>query len=280
MAFPAGSMQPKIEASRRFVAATGHPASIGALNSAAAPLAGTAATTITRGERPGVNTGPRRSRQSEGNQPMTHSRETSTGAGRDAAQARLQLTPNAPASTHLDGAWWPRSTQLAIELPVLFESLSEQLGEVAVVGYHRNGWTPAPPQMQIGGDSVQLQGFTSDEPATVILIGRDGRRVTLQVISPGATETVARRQFDAASKDMGDFSSSNDQAERVAASVTDVAAQLADHEGRGDPGRTAQIARWCEEAAQQFVNAPVQQFVPILVHHIVRSRMGTPHPAA
>jgi carbamate kinase len=45
--FPAGSMGPKIAACRRFVAATGRPAAIGALADAAAVLAGTAGTTIT-----------------------------------------------------------------------------------------------------------------------------------------------------------------------------------------------------------------------------------------
>jgi carbamate kinase len=48
MAFPAGSMQPKVEACRRFVAATGHPASIGALTDPVALLAGTVGTTIRR----------------------------------------------------------------------------------------------------------------------------------------------------------------------------------------------------------------------------------------
>lgn len=47
MAFPAGSMAPKIEGCRRFVAATGGSASIGSLTDAAALLAGTAGTTIT-----------------------------------------------------------------------------------------------------------------------------------------------------------------------------------------------------------------------------------------
>jgi carbamate kinase len=47
MGFPAGSMGPKIEACRRFVTATGHPAIIGALSDAQALLAGTAGTTIT-----------------------------------------------------------------------------------------------------------------------------------------------------------------------------------------------------------------------------------------
>ena len=47
MGFPAGSMGPKIEACRRFVTATGHPATVGALADAQALLAGTAGTTIT-----------------------------------------------------------------------------------------------------------------------------------------------------------------------------------------------------------------------------------------
>jgi carbamate kinase len=47
MTFPAGSMAPKIEGCRRFVAATGGSASIGSLNDAAALLDGTAGTTIT-----------------------------------------------------------------------------------------------------------------------------------------------------------------------------------------------------------------------------------------
>lgn len=46
--FPAGSMGPKVEACRRFVEATGGRAAIGALSDAAAIVAGTAGTTITR----------------------------------------------------------------------------------------------------------------------------------------------------------------------------------------------------------------------------------------
>ena len=55
--------------------------------------------------------------------------------------------------------------------------------------------------------------------------------------------------------------------------MADVAEKLARHEGLDDQQRIAQIKRWCEEAAQQFVDAPVQTFVPILVEHIVRNRI-------
>jgi carbamate kinase len=46
MSFPEGSMAPKIEACRRFVTATGHPATVGLLTDAVAMLAGAAGTTI------------------------------------------------------------------------------------------------------------------------------------------------------------------------------------------------------------------------------------------
>ena len=49
MAFPAGSMGPKVEACIRFVSASGQPAAIGALADAAAILAGRAGTTINVG---------------------------------------------------------------------------------------------------------------------------------------------------------------------------------------------------------------------------------------
>ena len=59
----------------------------------------------------------------------------------------------APATGHtepacvrrIDGAWWPRSTQLAAELPAVLSSSSDRLGQVVGVGYRRDGWTDTPP---------------------------------------------------------------------------------------------------------------------------------------
>ncbi|MDR3662101.1 MAG: DUF5994 family protein, partial [Mycobacterium sp.] len=46
----------------------------------------------------------------------------------------MALRPDPPA--RLDGAWWPRSTQLATELPGLITGLSDRLGQIDLVGYH------------------------------------------------------------------------------------------------------------------------------------------------
>jgi Family of unknown function (DUF5994) len=185
---------------------------------------------------------------------------------------RLQLKPYRALSEHLDGAWWPRSTNLVDELPDLVASVVDRLGRVVMVGYRRNGWDETPPLVEIAGQTVELLGFASDEPASVILIGEDGRHLTLHVIRPDASEEGARKALEEA---RGSANAGNTPANPPAAarSVAEVADKLARHEGRGDEQRTAQIKRWCEEAAQQFLTAPVQAFVPILVEHIVRNRM-------
>ncbi len=72
---------------------------------------------------------------------------------------RLQLKPYRVVSEHLDGAWWPRSTNLVDELPDLAMSLADRLGQVVMVGYRRNGWDVTPPLAQIGGHTIELLGF-------------------------------------------------------------------------------------------------------------------------
>ncbi len=130
---------------------------------------------------------------------------------------------------------------------------------------------------EIAGHTIELLGFTSDEPASVILIGEDGRHITLHVIRPDTSEEVARQALEQA-RVPADAQVAPAGRATVARSVADVADKLARHEGLGDEQRTAQIKRWCEEAAQQFVDAPVQTFVPILVEHIVRNRMLESRP--
>ncbi|OBI53771.1 DUF5994 family protein [Mycobacterium sp. E787] len=185
---------------------------------------------------------------------------------------RLQLKPYRAASEHIDGAWWPRSRHLAEELPDLVAAVSDRLGQVVMIGYRRNGWDETPSLCEIAGHTVELLGFTSDEPASVILIGADGGHLTLHVIRPDSSEQAARRALDEA-RAITEAGAAPAGVPAVSKSVADVADKLARHEGRDDPERTAQILRWCEEAAQQFVDAPVQAFVPILVEHIVRNRM-------
>jgi Family of unknown function (DUF5994) len=187
---------------------------------------------------------------------------------------RLQLKPYRAVSEHVDGVWWPRSANLADELPGLVVSLSGRLGQIVMVGYPRNGWHETPPLAEIDGHTIELLGFASDEEASVIVMGGNGRHLTLHVIGPDTDEDTARRALDAMRASAAPAAAVSPAVRvTVGRSVADVAEKLARHEGLGDEPRNAQIRRWCEETAQRFIDAPVQTFVPILVEHIVRNRM-------
>lgn len=196
---------------------------------------------------------------------------------------RLALRPFRPVAEHVDGAWWPKSRNLVSELPDLLASVSERLGPIVIVGYRHNGWDETPPLVDIGGRTVELLSFKSDEPTSVILIGEGGDHLTLQVISPDASDQSGRQALDEArgiADPRADPDATPASRSLTARSVADVAEKLAKHEGRADEQRSAQILAWCEEAAEQFVDAPVQTFVPVLVEHIVRNRLMESRAAA
>ena len=97
---------------------------------------------------------------------------------------RLRLDPNGPTEPYLDGAWWPCSHELPVELSALLAALSADLGPIALVGYHRDAWEPAPDRLDLAGHPIHLVGFGSPNPPTLIVIADTGRRVTLRVVAP------------------------------------------------------------------------------------------------
>ena len=143
-----------------------------------------------------------------------------------------------------------------------------------MVGYRRDGWTTLPAQVEVGGvRTVELLGFTSDEPPTVILIGEDGHHLTLHVVDADTNE----RQAEQALEEFLDAPRSRRVEEATARSVADVARKLALHEGRNDAERDAEILRWCEDAAEQFEAARIQSFVRSLSN--TSSTIGCSKPA-
>ena len=186
------------------------------------------------------------------------------------AGLRLQISPNLAETDHVDGAWWPQSNRLAEELRGLAAQLSDRVGPVRIVGYHCSAWPQAPAQTHIDGQVVDLVGFTGDQPASVILIGRDGRHVSLSVIPPDTDQPRAQELLDKAQRQQPATEARTSSS--AARNLTEVADKLAEHEA-GDEQRTAEITRWVGEAAEQFLDAPIQTFVPILVEHVVRNRI-------
>ena len=182
---------------------------------------------------------------------------------------RLQLKPEVPTAPYVDGAWWPRSLRLGDELPALLAAVSDRIGGIRLIVYQSDAWDEAPGHLAFKGEPVQLEGLESTGEPTVDIIGTDGQRLTLLVVPPDTPSAAALQSLTDASQPLD----SDTVAGAAARALDEVTLLLAGHEGAENESRTAQIRAWVNETAEQFADAPVQSYVPILVEHIVRGRI-------
>jgi hypothetical protein len=106
---------------------------------------------------------------------------------------RLRLKPKAPTTGHVDGAWWPRSDDLAEELPDLLAVLSVRLGPVGRVMYNLVEWAKMPPRLTTGGRAVRLDGYRS-QPANTLQVRGIGRESVLLLVVPPGTDPDAAHE--------------------------------------------------------------------------------------
>ncbi|MEZ0054309.1 hypothetical protein ABIA30_005349 [Mycobacterium sp. MAA66] len=95
---------------------------------------------------------------------------------------RLRLKPKAPHSGYVDGAWWPRSDDLATELPDLLAVLSVRLGTIDRVMYNLAEWVKAPAKLATGGRQVRLDGYRRQPAKTLEVRGLNRERILLLVV--------------------------------------------------------------------------------------------------
>jgi hypothetical protein len=104
---------------------------------------------------------------------------------------RLRLKPKAATTGYVDGGWWPRSRDLAVELPGLLAVLAVRLGRIERVSYHLTDWPPTVRKISCGGSVVQLAGYRMQHADTVDVLGAR-QRVTLLVVPPEASAPTAQ----------------------------------------------------------------------------------------
>ncbi|GAB2972306.1 DUF5994 family protein [Amycolatopsis acidiphila] len=132
--------------------------------------------------------------------PHTHTTTPQTPVtGPPPPPLRLRLRPTAPAADQLDGGWWPRSRDLAAELPALAEGLSTRLGHVTGVAFAVGSWDPAPPRVEVDGHVVRLEGLREQDENVVRVSGPDRQRLNLLVVPPDATGTTGDNAMSLAS---------------------------------------------------------------------------------
>jgi hypothetical protein len=108
---------------------------------------------------------------------VTISRPT-TSAGRPApSRPRLALAPAGSVPALLDGAWWPRSSDLHAELPALAAVLDPLWGRITCIAVNPRHWPILPPRIFVNGHVVKVGWFTTElDPHKILLLsGTSGR---------------------------------------------------------------------------------------------------------
>src|SRR3954454_3411893 len=103
---------------------------------------------------------------------------------------RLRLKPAHRACGFVQGAWWPRSTELVSEIPSLLAALSLRFGSIDSVLYHESDWSPAPLSIKHQGDQVIVSAH-QEWPNVVSVFGPRFGRLDLLVVPPYTEPTHA-----------------------------------------------------------------------------------------
>lgn len=98
---------------------------------------------------------------------------------------RLSLAPAGSSPARIDGAWWPRSRDLAAELPALTDVLDKRWDRVTRVTVNPVHWPVIPHKVQVNGHVVKVGWFKDEQdPDQLMLLSYDTGRWDLLVVPP------------------------------------------------------------------------------------------------
>ncbi|MFF7309789.1 DUF5994 family protein [Streptomyces sp. NPDC008137] len=134
------------------------------------------------------------------------------------ASPRLSLAPVGSAPALLDGAWWPRSRDLAAELPALAAVLDPLWGRITRVTVNPTRWPVVPRKVPVAGHVVNVGWFLAEQdPDELLLLSYHVGRWNLLVVPPQTTPDSAAWLMAAASDPHGTLTASRltEEAERL-----------------------------------------------------------------
>jgi hypothetical protein len=103
---------------------------------------------------------------------------------RGGIDVRVSLRDDAGSgASAFDGGWFPRSRDLAVEVPELIAELDRRGVRVERFTYSLEVWTPAPRKLSVLGRTVRTGGFRSMDP-NLVCLSWGSRRADLLVVPP------------------------------------------------------------------------------------------------
>jgi hypothetical protein len=119
--------------------------------------------------------------------PDTHN----LAVGHDATHPRLTFTPHPTRNGEMDSRWWPRTDDLAVELPALLGAVAHRVGAVDRISLDPETWANRVRTVTIDDRVILLDWFGARHRRTVGLRGTHSSRLDLLVIPPNTATIVA-----------------------------------------------------------------------------------------
>src|SRR4051794_16208241 len=101
---------------------------------------------------------------------------------------RLRMTAEHPGGNRLDGGWWPRSRDLAVELADLVDHFPPQFGRIVRALFSPPDWQPAPRRIPVAGRYVKVGSFPRDDTHLILLKTSGGSVLHLLVAPPSFSD--------------------------------------------------------------------------------------------
>lgn len=116
--------------------------------------------------------------------------DTGTESTRPGSRVVFPSSPTAQGV--VDGSWWPRTRDPAVELPALIAAVTDRLGMVDRIALNASAWDTRPQQITTVGEHVVRLGWSGAGDAhTIRVIGCDSSHLDLLVIPPDTATTLA-----------------------------------------------------------------------------------------
>ncbi|MEU7766505.1 DUF5994 family protein [Nocardia sp. NPDC049190] len=111
---------------------------------------------------------------------------------------RLRLRPDSDASGYIDATWWPRSSNLTIELPELITALHPRTGPIWRIVYDPRAWSPTDRHHLVTDPAIRLDRYPFELFGTMYICGTHGTVIVAQAIPSGTDPALAQSALAAA----------------------------------------------------------------------------------
>jgi hypothetical protein len=132
-----------------------------------------------------------------------------TAANASSLPLRLNLGHQRISRAVLDGAWWPRSWDVAVELPPLVQALSKRYGRIRYVILNIAAWEGRVTRLAVADGVCRMGWFTSMSAALLVATTESGDQIDLLVVPPLVTAAAAATMM-AAAADPSDMEHADD----------------------------------------------------------------------